>query len=59
MKNDMYYVNEYTEKELYDILDMNSPTDRELEAKIVFLIKLMGLIFVAILDFLVASRKKN
>ena len=34
----MYYVNEYTEKELYDILDMNSPTDRELEAKIIFLI---------------------
>lgn len=29
MKNDMYDVNEYTEKELYDILDMNSPTDRE------------------------------
>ena len=39
MKNDIYDVNEYTEKELYDILDMNSPTDRELEAKIVFLIK--------------------
>ena len=39
MKNDMYDVNEYTEKELYDILDMNSPTYRELEAKIVFLIK--------------------
>lgn len=38
MKNDMYDVNEYTEKELYDILDMNSPTDRELEAKIIFLI---------------------
>ena len=31
-------VNEYTEDELFHILDLNSPTDRELEAKIIFLI---------------------
>lgn len=35
----MYDVSTYTEKELYNILDLDSPSDRELEAKIIFLIK--------------------
>ena len=37
-KEDIYDVSTYTDQELYDILDVNSPTDRELEAKILFLI---------------------
>ena len=37
-KEDIYDVSEYTDQELYDILDVDSPTDRELEAKILFLI---------------------
>ena len=36
-ESDMYNVSTYTDAELYDILDLTSPTDRELEAKIVFL----------------------
>lgn len=35
----MYDVSTYTDKELYNILDLDSPSDRELEAKIIFLIK--------------------
>jgi hypothetical protein len=31
---DLYNVNDYTDKELLDILELNNPTDRELEAKI-------------------------
>ena len=38
-KEDIYDVSTYTEKELYDLLDLNHPTDRELEAKIIFMIK--------------------
>lgn len=38
MTDDLYNVNKYTNKQLYDILDMNNPTDRELEAKIIHLI---------------------
>lgn len=34
----MYDVNSYTDRELLDILDLTNPTDRELEAKIIFLI---------------------
>ena len=34
----MYDINKYTDQQLYDILDMNNPTDRELEAKIIHLI---------------------
>lgn len=34
----MYDVSTYTDNELYNILDLDSPTDRELEAKIIFLI---------------------
>jgi hypothetical protein len=36
---DLYNVNKYTDAELYDILDLNAPTDRELEAKILLFIK--------------------
>ena len=32
---DIYNVNKYTDEQLYEILDMNNPTDRELEAKII------------------------
>lgn len=38
MEDDLYDINKYTDKQLYDILDMNNPTDRELEAKIIHLI---------------------
>lgn len=34
----MYDVTTYTDKELLNILDLDAPTDRELEAKIIFLI---------------------
>ena len=34
----MYDVNSYTDRELLDILDLTNPSDRELEAKIIFLI---------------------
>lgn len=34
----MYDVSAYTDVELFNILDVDSPTDRELEAKIIFLI---------------------
>ena len=38
MTDDLYDISKYSDKELYDILDMNNPTDRELEAKIIHLI---------------------
>lgn len=38
LQNDLYDVNKYTHEELYNILDLTNPTDRELEAKIFFLI---------------------
>ena len=34
----MYDVNSYTDRELLDILDLTNPSDRELEAKIIFFI---------------------
>ena len=34
----MYDVSSYSDKELFDILDLTNPSDRELEAKIIFLI---------------------
>ena len=34
----MYDVNSYNDRELLDILDLRNPTDRELEAKVIFLI---------------------
>ena len=37
-KTDIYDVSKYTDIELYNILDLNQPTDRELEAKIHFFI---------------------
>ena len=36
---DLYDVHKYTDEQLYDILDMNNPTDRELEAKIIQMIR--------------------
>jgi len=41
MKNsdeDLYNIDTYTDEDLYSMLDMNNPTDRELEAKIVMTI---------------------
>lgn len=38
MGDDLYNIKNYSEQQLYDILDMNNPTDRELEAKILHLI---------------------
>ena len=37
-KEQLYNIEEYTEEELYDILDLNNPTDRELEAKILYMV---------------------
>ena len=34
-----YNIDDYTDADLLDILDLNNPSDRELEAKIVFLIR--------------------
>ena len=39
MTSELYNVDNYTDAQLYDILDINSPTDRELEAKILHLIR--------------------
>jgi hypothetical protein len=39
MENELYDVNKYTESQLFEILDMNQPTDRELEAKIIGLMR--------------------
>ena len=36
-KEDIYDINKYTDSELFGILDLNSPTDGELEAKIISL----------------------
>jgi len=38
-QNEMYDVNKYTDDELYNILDLINPSDRELEAKIIFLMR--------------------
>lgn len=38
MGDDRYDVSKYTDEELYGILDINNPTDRELEAKILSLV---------------------
>jgi len=37
--NDLYNVSKYTDQELYNILDISNPTDRELEARILHLIR--------------------
>jgi hypothetical protein len=36
MNEDMYNVSKYTDNELYQILDLVNPSDRELEAKIIY-----------------------
>ena len=38
-RTDIYDVKSYTDQELYNILDLINPSDRELEAKIIFYIK--------------------
>jgi hypothetical protein len=38
-QENIYDVSTYSEKELYNLLDLNNPSDRELEAKIIFMIK--------------------
>ena len=38
MDDNLYDIHQYTETQLYEILDINNPTDRELEAKIIQLI---------------------
>ena len=38
MADESYDINQYTDSQLYSILDMDNPTDRELEAKIIHLI---------------------
>jgi hypothetical protein len=40
--DDQYDISKYTTKDLYDILDLNNPTDRELEAKIIHMINKYG-----------------
>ncbi|MFY7731227.1 MAG: hypothetical protein ACOVRN_17040, partial [Flavobacterium sp.] len=35
---DIYNINGYTDEELYAVLDLSNPTDRELEAKILHMI---------------------
>ena len=37
-KSNLYNINDYSDKELYEILDLNNPSDRELEAKILMMI---------------------
>ena len=36
---DIYDISKYTDTELYNFLDVNNPSDRELEAKIISLIQ--------------------
>lgn len=38
IKQELYNISEYTDEELYEVLDLLNPTDRELEAKIIFYI---------------------
>ena len=38
LDDDLYNIERYTDEDLYSMLDMNNPTDRELEAKIVMTI---------------------
>jgi len=39
MSDELYDVSQYSENELFDILDLVNPTDRELEAKIIMMIR--------------------
>ena len=43
-ERNIYDVNTYTDAELLEILDLSNPTDRELEAKIIHLIRKYELI---------------
>ena len=38
-EDDEFNVSKYTESELFNILNVNNPTDRELEAKIISMIR--------------------
>ena len=42
MEDDKYNISNYSDNELYDILDLNNPTDRELEAKLIHTINKYG-----------------
>ena len=37
-EDDLYNIEKYKDEDLYDMLDINNPTDRELETKIVIMI---------------------
>ena len=39
MSDELYDIRKYTDTELYNILDISNPTDRELEARIIHLIQ--------------------
>ena len=39
LEEELYNINDYTDEEIYEILDLLNPTDRELEAKIIFFIQ--------------------
>jgi hypothetical protein len=39
LEEELYNINDYTDEELYEILDLLNPSDRELEAKILFFIQ--------------------
>lgn len=39
IESEIYDINDYTDEELYEILDLLNPSDRELEAKILFFIR--------------------
>ena len=41
-EEDLYNIDKYKDEDLYDMLDMNNPSDRELEAKIVIMINKYG-----------------
>ena len=42
MEDDKYNISNYSDTELYDILDLNNPSDRELEAKLIHMINKYG-----------------
>ena len=39
LEEELYNINDYTDEEIYEILDLLNPSDRELEAKILFFIQ--------------------
>ena len=36
-EDDLYDIDKYSDEDLYNMLDMNNPSDRELEAKIIIM----------------------